>query len=324
MRRTLRLCLWGIVALASLLLALGLLVTNPTATRRCREQVTIDPDRLRAHVEALCAIEGGRSADNPAGLEHAADYIRSRWQELGLAVHEQQFEIEGRTFRNLLVRLGTSSRPLLVVGAHYDVAGAQPGADDNASGVAALLELARALSERKQPLRRPVELVAFTLEEPPYFRTPHMGSAVHAHALVEREEPVKAMISLEMIGYFTDAPGSQQFPHPLLGSIYPTRGDYVCVVADLGSWALTRAVKARMKGGGSVPVWSLNGPAAIPGIDFSDHQSYWDEGIQAVMVTDSAFYRNRNYHRPTDTADTLDYQRMAQVVRGVYAVATTL
>jgi Zn-dependent M28 family amino/carboxypeptidase len=185
--------------------------------------------------------------------------------------------------------------------------------------VAGLIELALALAA--QPPARPVELVAYTLEEPPFFRSAAMGSMQHARALHEAGTEVALMISLEMIGTFSDAPGSQRYPVPGLSLIYPDQGNFIAIVSRVQDIAATRALKASMRGATPLPVRSINAPPALVGVDFSDHLSYWTHGYPAVMVTDTAFYRNEHYHQPTDTADRLDYRRMAQVVEGVAAFA---
>jgi Zn-dependent M28 family amino/carboxypeptidase len=204
-----------------------------------------------------------------------------------------------------------------VVGAHYDTAGMQPGADDNASGVAGLIELASLLREASLPLC--VELVAFTLEEEPHLLSAPMGSAVHAASLRQQNIPVQVMFSLEMIGYFTDAPHSQRFPLPFLAAVYPSQGNFIAIVGNLSQGLVIRQIKQMMRSASSLPVHSLNAPRFVPGVDFSDHRNYWQAGYHAVMVTDTAFYRNPHYHTKQDTADTLDYGRMAMVVQGVYA-----
>jgi Zn-dependent M28 family amino/carboxypeptidase len=190
--------------------------------------------------------------------------------------------------------------------------------------VAAILELARLLADHRPLLDHRLELVAYTLEEPPVFRSRHMGSAVHARSLRERGVEVRAMICLEMLGYFSDRPGSQSFPAPGLGLLYPRTGNFIAVVGSLGGRRITRQVKARMAGASMVPVISINAPSLLPGVDFSDHRSYWNQGFPAVMITDTAFYRNPHYHEPSDTPDTLDYRRLAEVVKGLYAAMTTL
>jgi Zn-dependent M28 family amino/carboxypeptidase len=183
--------------------------------------------------------------------------------------------------------------------------------------VAGLIELAHLLG--KESLQTRVELVAFTLEEPPYFRTQYMGSAVHAAALKRQNVPVRLMLSLEMIGYFTDAPDSQSFPLSVLRYFYPSQGNFIAVIGKIGQGSLTRRVKRAMRGASELPVYSLNAPVGVAGIDFSDHLNYWNAGYQAAMITDTAFYRNPNYHSSGDTPNTLDYKRMALVVQGVCA-----
>jgi Zn-dependent M28 family amino/carboxypeptidase len=220
------------------------------------------------------------------------------------------------------VRFGPEAGERLVVGAHYDAFGPYPAADDNASGVAGLIELAYLLGQHPPALA--VELVAFTLEEPPYFRTAEMGSAVHAQSLKAAGVTVRVMFSLEMIGYFSDAPDSQRFPVPLLSLCYPSRGNFITVAGNVGEGLLVRRIKRAMSGASELPVYSINAPRLIPGLDFSDHLNYWQAGYPAVMITDTAFFRNRNYHTMQDTADKLDYRRMAQVVEGVMAAVVAL
>jgi hypothetical protein len=213
-------------------------------------------------------------------------------------------------------------KPYVVVGAHYDTAGPLPGADDNASGVAGLLELARALGAA--PPEGRVDLVAYTLEEPPFFMTPRMGSAVHAASLRREGIEVRAMISLEMIGYFTDAPNSQTFPLGILRFFYPRTGNFIAVVGKLGQGSTLRRIKQAMRAASDLPVESINAPTWIPGVDFSDHRSYWMAGYPAAMITDTAFYRNDRYHTVQDTPESLDYSRMAKVVEGVHCAVRAL
>jgi Zn-dependent M28 family amino/carboxypeptidase len=257
-----------------------------------------------------------RDAGHPENLDRVAAYIRQEFEQAQGRVAEQPYEANDRTYRNVIARFGPDTKERIVVGAHYDSAGKQPGADDNASGVAGLIELAYLLG--KTPLPVCVELVAFTLEEPGYFRTAQMGSAIHARSLKKQGIPVRVMFSLEMIGYFTDAPHSQSFPVSILAAFYPSQGNFIAVVGKLDQISVVRRVKKAMRSASSLPVYSINAPRFVPGIDFSDHLNYWEAGYKAVMITDTAFYRNPNYHTWRDTADTLDYQRMAMVVQGVH------
>jgi hypothetical protein len=322
--RAKRIALAVAVAVAGSLVALLLVIVNPVPARAFDASVGVSVDELRSHVRVLAGTSKPRSHEHPAAMAEAAAYVLGHFQGEGLDVRLQRFDVPGGTYANVVASYGRRGAPVLVVGAHYDVCGDQPGADDNASGVAAILELGRLLARNRPATAERIELVAFALEEPPHFRTPFMGSAVHADALSCSGETVAGMIAVEMVGYFADEPGSQAFPAPGLGLIYPSSGSFVAVIGNLHSLGLTREVKRRMKGASDLPVWSMNAPAAVPGVDFSDHLNYWAAGFDAVMVTDTAFFRNPNYHRPSDTPDTLDYERMAEVVRGLYAAAVTL
>jgi Zn-dependent M28 family amino/carboxypeptidase len=304
------------------LLALALLgctrEVTPPAPPRIGPAVAADPARLEASVRALAERFGPRDASHVANLDAAAEWIRTELERNGAAVSEQTWSADGETYRNVVARIGSDSSDRIVVGAHYDTDGPYPGADDDASGVAGLLELARLLAANPPPLA--VELVAYSLEESPYFATPDMGSVQHADALARAGVRVRAMLSLEMIGYFSDEPGSQSYLHfAPLGWGYPDRGNFIAVVGNLAEESLVRRVKRAMRAaGGSVPVESINAPEWMPGIDFSDHRSYWARGFPAVMITDTAFLRNANYHEPSDTPETLDYARMAAVVAAVH------
>jgi hypothetical protein len=262
-----------------------------------------DPERLSALVHGLVGL--GRR-DSAAGQARAADWIRSRLGTAG--VEEQRYSAHGESYRNLIVRLGPESAERVVIGAHYDARGPHPGADDNASGTAALLEIERLLRGATLPVR--VELAWYSNEEYGL-----LGSAEHA-----RSGPgVRAMISLEMLGCF-DQP--QRFPFAALRLLYPSRGDYIVVVGRPRDAALVRAVKGALGASGAA-VRSIDAPEAIPGIGSSDHASFWRAGVSAAMVTDTAWYRNPRYHTALDTPDTLDYRRMSRIVEGVAAWAST-
>jgi Zn-dependent M28 family amino/carboxypeptidase len=304
------------------------MTVQPVVTASRRAAPSVDPARLEAHVRALSEVHHPRSVDVPERLAAGANYVREALRQAGAMPISQAFDYEGKRFENIVARFGPKTGPLLVIGAHYDSHGAvergayvhTPGADDNASGVAALIELARLLT--LNPPARPVELVAYTLEEPPVFRTAYMGSAVHASSLRAAGRDVELMISLEMVGYFSAAEATQSYPLPGMRFIYPDRGDFIAVVSRWGDWAETRRAKRLMAASTDLPVWSINAPKWVPGIDFSDHLNYWEMGIPAVMVTDTAFYRNHEYHRSGDTWDRLDYPRMAKVVQAVYSLTT--
>jgi Zn-dependent M28 family amino/carboxypeptidase len=283
-----------------------------------------DPARLQAHVRMLAGTLAPRPWTRPDNLDRAAAYVAARLAEAGARVTEQAYAVEGAgRYRNVIGSFGPDAGERVVVGAHYDTFEAFPGADDNASGVAGLLELARLIGARRGLSAR-IDLVAFTLEEPPYYGTPAMGSHLHAAALRKEGAVVRAMIALETIGVFSDAPGSQRFPHPVLRALYPSTANFVAVVGRLGEGKLVRRIKRAMQEAMNLDVYSMNGPTWIPGLDFSDHRSYWAHGYRAVMITDTAFYRNDRYHTARDTPDSLDYPRMADVIGGVHRAVLML
>ncbi len=278
----------------------------------------VDAAALRAHVTKLSVDFYPRSFDRDRNLDLVAEYIHTQLKHTTARVSVQNFETEDGKYRNIIAHFGPDSGPMLVIGAHYDAFEGTPGADDNASGVAGLIELAQLLSRTEQ--KRPIELVAYTLEEPPYFGSEDMGSAHHARLLREQGREVALMLSLEMIGYFSDSPGSQLYPIPGFSALYPDRANFIGLVGKLSDFGAMRKVKSLMLGATPLPVVSFNGPPLVQGVDFSDHASYWREGYPAIMVTDTAFNRNDAYHGGGDTADRLDYGRMAQVVQGIYSV----
>ena len=319
-RRTFRVFL---VAAVTLLFAAWIAIVNPTfASHDPAHRLATDPDALRRHVTALASLPSARQYDNPESLAQAAAYIRAQWVALGLDVEEQVYRDQDASYRNLIVSFGPKDAERIVVGAHYDVCGEQPGADDNASGVAGLLELARLLAPQARALARRIDLVAYSTEEPPYFASRLMGSWVHARSLVAGNTKPRLMVSLEMIGFFADAPGTQRYPASVLGWFYPSRGDFIALVGRFEEWGAVRRAKPLFQHATALDVWSMNAPIALPGVGYSDQLGYWREGIPALMVTDTSYLRNANYHKRSDTIDTLDFARMAQVVDGALALAT--
>jgi len=280
------------------------------------EDEKIEPALLERHVRMISEELGPRDFANLEGLEQVAQYIAKEFEKAEGRVAFQPYPVGAATYKNVIAEYGPDTEERIVVGAHYDSAGPLPGADDNASGVAGLLALAEKLKDH--PPKMKVELVAYCLEEPPYFRTPSMGSAVHAKNLKDKGEKVRAMFSLEMLGYFSDDPSSQAYPSPLLRLFYPSVGNFIAVVSTFGQDGLGAQIRTAMNASSSVPHYSITAPKLLVGIDFSDHMNYWNNGYPAVMITDTSFYRNRNYHTAFDTADTLDYQRMSETVKGVW------
>lgn len=306
------------LATAAASLALYFVTTQPLVRPIPTKVPPVSPERLQSHVRMLSETLHPRSVDNLTNLEAAADYVQREFATSGARVSDQWFEDQGEKFHNVIARFGPTEGPLLVIGAHYDSFETTPGADDNASGIAGLIELAQLLG--RHPPLQPVELVAYTTEEPPHFRNESMGSAQHAQSLSAAGREVSLMLSLEMIGWFNDGPGSQAYPIPGMSLVYPDRADFIAIIGRFGDWAHARKAKAAMLGASALPVFSMNSSVLIPGVDLSDHRSYWNEGYHALMITDTAFYRNPHYHEAGDTYDKLDYRRMAQVVQGVFAV----
>jgi len=246
----------------------------------------------------------------------AAAYIERNLQQLGYQVVSQEFSAYNRSYRNLEATLPGTTRPqeVVILGAHYDTAPDAPGADDNASGVAGVLELARAFAQARQS--RTVRFVFFPNEEPPSFPTANMGSRHYATAARARNEQITAMLSIESIGYYDVEKGSQRYPFPL-NLAYPDVGDFIGFVSNLKSGSLVRRAIQAFRAHGTVPTQGAAAPAWVPGVWWSDHWSFWREGYRAIMITDTAPYRNPFYHTPEDTADKLDYDRMARVVDGL-------
>ncbi|SNC64049.1 Peptidase family M28 [Hymenobacter gelipurpurascens] len=278
-----------------------------------------DTARLRHHLISLTTTPEPRNYLHEASLNQAADYIGGELTAAGARRTEQAYTVQGRTYRNIIGSYGPADGPRLIIGAHYDVCGEQPGADDNGTGVAALLELARLLGQQPALAYR-IDLVAYTLEEPPFFRTKSMGSYVHAKQLHEAGVPVKGMVSLEMLGYYDDRKGSQEYPVGLLKWIYGNRGDYVTVAQKFGGGSFGRRFARQYKAVATLPVKRFKAPSWLPGIDFSDHLNYWQFGYPAVLLTDTAFYRNKHYHEPTDTLNRLDMRRLGLSIDALLAV----
>jgi Zn-dependent M28 family amino/carboxypeptidase len=303
-----------VLAVATIIIVIIALIRQPViGATPYTSRMHSDPDALRRHVAFLAATP--RSSRDIEGLDVVARYIAQRFREAGARVEDEVFVARRATYRNVVATFGPQSAPLLVVGAHYDAFRARaisPAADDNASGVAGLLELARLLGGSQRQLQRRVRLVAFSTEEPPFFGSDEMGSAINARALANAHERVEGMISLEMIGYFTPR---QPWTSWVLSAIYPSRGDFIAVAGGWRDRSLARELKRGIAGAG-MHVCSFTAPHSWS--DASDQRSYWNRGFPAVMLTDTAYERNPNYHTTRDTPETLDYRTMARVVDGVF------
>jgi hypothetical protein len=279
---------------------------------------------LHDHVHALSVVIGSRSIQEYGKIQEAELYIRTFLERQGIPFEFQGYDHEGKRYNNIVVTLeGMSLREeSVLIGAHYDTVYGTPGADDNASAVAVLLELCHTLKDYRP--QRTLKMIFFVLEEPPSFMTPAMGSFVYAQQARDRGERIHGMISLEMVGYFNEAEGSQAFPVPGLQWIFPDCGNFIGVVGNVHSRELTLAVAEALKAGSTLPVEHLVALPFIPGIGLSDHGSFWKMGFRAVMVTDTAFYRNPNYHSSKDTIETLRFDKMSQLVSGMVHVVEFL
>ena len=280
---------------------------------------------LERHIATIAARE--HNVAHYDELEKAARYIEAALASLGYAVGRQEFSADGKAVRNIDVTVeparGNFDPEVIVVGAHYDSAPGSPGANDNASGAAAVIELARLLRDLDGSAGKRIRLALFVNEEPPYFRTEAMGSLNYARALAQRGERVVAMYSLETIGFYSSEPGSQVYPAPF-GLIFPDRGDFVAFVGLLGSRPLVRETMRSFRAHTAFPTIGGVAPGFVPGIGWSDHWAFAEHGFQAVMITDTAPFRYPHYHQPSDTPDKVDAESLASVVKGIERVIRDL
>jgi hypothetical protein len=279
--------------------------------------------RLRNTVRHLAATVGERHVFRPGSLDAAAKFLKSELRQFGLRVRSQAFDAQGQTVENLEVVLPGDQPELgcVVLGAHYDSLVGTPGADDNATGAASLLELSRLLSDH--PRRGDLRLVLFVNEEPPFFQTDLMGSLVYARALASQGIKVRGMLSLESMGYFDDTRGSQKYPFPF-SLFYPGKGDFIGFVGNISSRSLVRRSIKVFRENAAFPSEGVAAPSFIPGIGWSDHWSFWQTGYPAIMITDTAPFRNPNYHRDTDLIESIDFDALARIVHGLVEVVGEL
>jgi Zn-dependent M28 family amino/carboxypeptidase len=278
---------------------------------------------LRAHVHVLAGEIGERNVFQPHNLQKAADYLENFWRNLGYEVTRHVYDVRGVRSANIEISRRGAKNPdeIVLVGAHYDSVWGCPGANDNGSGVAAMLEISRAFL--KISPKRTVRFVAFVNEEPPFFQTAQMGSRVYARDVRKRGDNIIAMLSLETIGYYNDEKNSQKYP-PLFNFFYPDRGNFIAFVANFGSRPLLQRAVRAFRAHSDFPVECVSTFASVPGVDWSDHGSFWREGYQAFMVTDTALYRYPYYHTDWDTPDRVDYESLARVTDGLVAVVREL
>jgi Zn-dependent M28 family amino/carboxypeptidase len=281
-------------------------------------------ERLQEHLKALTLTIGDRSVFRPENLEKTAKYIESFYRDIGLSVWREPYQYQDLTVANLVAEIRFAAHPSkrYLLGAHYDSVFGTVGADDNASAIAVQLETARnlkALVDNKN-IDLAVKFVSFTLEEPPIFNTRYMGSRVYAQKARKEKETIDGMICLEMVGYTCHSPGCQSYPFPLMFLGYPRVGNFIGIVGNLSSLSFTRVLFQAFQKNPELPVIKLTVPFGgwlMPAVRLSDHSSFWDQGFKAVMVTDSAFYRNPHYHRPSDTMEKLDYHFMSNLVESL-------
>lgn len=276
-------------------------------------------DQLKADITMLAGTIGSRSLFQHKNMGLAAEHIIARLREAGFAAHEEVPVAQGAQTPNIIVEVRGTKQPdeIIIIGAHYDCYHGTPGADDNASGVAATLSLAKAFLAN--PAAKTIRFALFVNEEPPTFWTQDMGSWVYARQCRARGDRIIAMYSLESIGYFSDAPNSQHYPPPL-NMLYPSTGNFIGFIGNYASRALVRRTVASFREHAQLPSEGAALPSMLPGVGWSDHWSFWQEGYPALMVTCTATYRNPHYHLPTDIPAIVDHQRAARVVAGLELV----
>ena len=280
--------------------------------------------RLYKDVDFLTSIRPYRNFQNLESLEKVSKYISDEFVSCGYEYEEQKWEAEGNEYKNIIASWQKEKKRRLIIGAHYDVAGDQPGADDNASAVAGLLETARLVSENLPELDFGIDFVAYCLEEEPFFTTKEMGSYIHAKSLYDAHADVIGMICYEMIGYFSDEPGSQTFPVPELAAIYPDTADYIVVVGIEKCKEFNGTIHRLMSEKSGINVEKIVFPDGNGLAGRSDHRNYWEFGYNAVMISDTSFLRNPNYHQKTDTIETLDFDKMNEVINSCYNAVANL
>lgn len=275
-----------------------------------------DTNQIKKHFISISKTHEYRNYHNINLLDSTAGYIFSQFNLYADTVYFQEYKVNGSIYKNVICSFGSKNLKSIIIGAHYDVCGNQEGADDNASGIIGLLELARLLKNQKPNYR--IELVAYSLEEPPFFKTENMGSYIHAKSLLDNKIDVYGMICLEMIGYYKNEKESQTYPIGLLKIFYGNIADYITLVRKYCAGRFANKFSRNFKHSKTINTKKFSGPKFLPGVDFSDHLNYWKFGFSALMITDTSFYRNENYHQKSDKMETLDLGKMAKVIDGVF------
>ncbi len=293
----------------------------------CRADPTSQPSlqaRLGDHVTHLSVTIGQRNLEHPQSLDRAADYLRDQLKSFGYEPQEVSYRCRGFDVHNIFVDVIGTEKPgeILVIGAHYDSVNGSPGANDNASGTAAVVELARRFKTSRPA--RTIRFVLFPCEVPPHFQTPEMGSLVFADECKRRGENIVGMISIETIGCFSDEENSQRFPVPQLALLYPTKGNFLACVSDQPSRPFGQRVFDLFRAASTMPVEFAALPAEVPGVGWSDHWSFWQNQYPAVMFTDTAPFRYAHYHKDSDLPGMIDFARMTRVVEGIAKVVESL
>ncbi len=279
-------------------------------------------DLLYQHVKFLTTLRPFRNYRNVKSLEKVCQYLKNEFEKYGLEHAEQTFMVRGQEYKNMIASYNPEKKRRLIVGAHYDVCGDQPGADDNASAVAGLLETARMVAEVKPNIDYRIDFVTYCLEEPPFYATDHMGSYVHAKSICEFKHDIIGLINFEMIGYFHD--GNQKYPHDQLKAIYPEKANFIAVVGKQAYHAFNRKVYELMRVNAGIDVQMIDLPLVESLACMSDQRSYWEFDIPALMINDTSFIRNPNYHQMSDDIDTLSFGHMSEVVACAYSAITGL
>lgn len=275
-----------------------------------------DRELLYQHVEFLTTLRPFRNHKNLESLERVCEYLKDEFSKYGLEPAEQEYPVKGLVYKNILASYNSDKIRRLIVGAHYDVCGDQPGADDNASAVAGLLEIARMVAKAQPNVDYRIDFVSYCLEEPPYFCTRYMGSWIHADSLKALKSDIIGVINFEMIGYFHE--GDQSYPDERLKLIYPKKANFIGVVGKQSYHDFNQRVYELMKVDSGIDVQMIDHPMVEDLAGLSDQQSYWEFDIPALMINDTSFIRNPNYHKMTDDIATLSFDHMREVVTSTY------